>query len=158
MTGPVNTRPYVSNDPGRPATRDIGRIGTIARAVFGVGSLAAAATLGTPSIWHWIVGFGVLPLVSVAVMALLRHTGARPVRWTGPAGHLTNTALAVALFVVMPHAALIFYGAALLLAAARGYAGCEVLAFSNHLLRRSDEIGCPVFSPIDAIERHTATR
>ena len=37
----------------------------------------------------------------------------------------------------MPQAALIFDGAALLLAAAHGNADCEVLAFSNHLLRRT---------------------
>ena len=60
------------------------------------------------------------------------------------------------MFLVAPHPALIFYGAALLLAAARGYAGCEVLAFSNALRRRGDEIGCAVFSPIDAIERNVA--
>jgi hypothetical protein len=33
-------------------------------------------------------------------------------------------------------AALIFYGASMLLAALRGYAGCEVLAVSNWRLRR----------------------
>jgi hypothetical protein len=41
----------------------------------------------------------------------------------------------------------------MLLAAARGYAGCEVLAISNWLLDRDDQIGCLVFSPIDRLER-----
>jgi hypothetical protein len=41
----------------------------------------------------------------------------------------------------------------MLLAAARGYAGCEVLAISNWLLHRDDQIGCLVFSPIDRLER-----
>ena len=40
----------------------------------------------------------------------------------------------------------------LLLAAARGYAGCESLAITNWLLRRDDQVGCVVFSPLDAIE------
>jgi hypothetical protein len=48
---------------------------------------------------------------------------------------------------VTSDAALLFYGASMLLAAARGYAGCEVLALSNWLLRREDQIGCPVFAP-----------
>jgi hypothetical protein len=50
-------------------------------------------------------------------------------------------------------AALIFYGASMLLAALRGYAGCEVLAVSNWLLRRDDQIGCVVFWPIDSVDQ-----
>jgi hypothetical protein len=37
----------------------------------------------------------------------------------------------------------------MLLAAVRGYASCEVLAVSNRLLRRDDQIGCALFWPID---------
>jgi len=44
-------------------------------------------------------------------------------------------------------AALIFYGASMLLAAARGYAGCEVLAVSNWLLRDDEQVGCGLFAP-----------
>jgi hypothetical protein len=40
----------------------------------------------------------------------------------------------------------------MLLAAARGYAGCEVLAISNWLLRRDDQLGCMVFAPVDLAE------
>ena len=43
-------------------------------------------------------------------------------------------------------------GLAMLLAAARGYAGCEVLAISNWLLRRDDQLGCMVFAPVDLAE------
>ena len=50
-------------------------------------------------------------------------------------------------------AALVFYGASMLLAAIRGYAGCEVLAISNWLLRRDDQIGCLLFAPVDHLER-----
>lgn len=140
------------------SNRRIGPVGTTARLVLGLAFLTAAATLGDPAIWHWIVGLAVLPAVSVAVMALLRCAGAPPVRWTGPTGHLANITIGLLIAVPMPHVALIFYGAAMLLAAARGYAGCELLAVSNHLLRRDDEIGCPVFSPIDAVERHVTSR
>jgi len=47
----------------------------------------------------------------------------------------------------------LFYGASMLLAAVRGDAGCEVLAVSNWLLGRDDQIGCLVFWPIDRAER-----
>ncbi|MGH9249635.1 MAG: hypothetical protein ACRD0W_09005 [Acidimicrobiales bacterium] len=46
----------------------------------------------------------------------------------------------------------------MLLAVARGYAGCEVLALSNWLLHRDDQIGCLVFSPIDHLERRLRRR
>jgi hypothetical protein len=49
-------------------------------------------------------------------------------------------------------AALVFYGASMLLAALRGYSACEVLAVSNWILGRDDQIGCLVLSPIDAAE------
>jgi hypothetical protein len=41
----------------------------------------------------------------------------------------------------------------MLLAAARGYGGCEVLAVSNWLLRRDDQVGCLVLSPLDRLEQ-----
>jgi hypothetical protein len=42
----------------------------------------------------------------------------------------------------------------MLLAALRGDGGCEVLAVSNWLLRRDDQVGCMVFWPVDQLERH----
>jgi hypothetical protein len=55
-------------------------------------------------------------------------------------------------------AALIFYGASMLLAAARGYRDCEVLAVPYWRLRRDDQIGCPLFAPIDHAERSAPPR
>jgi len=40
-----------------------------------------------------------------------------------------------------------------LLAAARGYAGCEVLTVSNWLPHRDDQVGCVLFTPVDALAR-----
>jgi len=40
----------------------------------------------------------------------------------------------------------------MLLAAVRGYAGCELLAVSNWLLRRDDQVGCVVYGPVDFAE------
>jgi hypothetical protein len=42
----------------------------------------------------------------------------------------------------------------MLLAAVRGYAGCEVLAVSNWLLGRDDQIGCLLFWPVDHAEHY----
>ena len=56
---------------------------------------------------------------------------------------------------VTSDATLIFYGASMVLAAVRGYAGCEVLAVSNWLLRRDDQVGCALFLPVDHAERRT---
>ena len=39
-------------------------------------------------------------------------------------------------------------------AALRGYAGCEVLAMSNWLLGRDDQVGCALFWPLDQLEHH----
>jgi hypothetical protein len=46
----------------------------------------------------------------------------------------------------------VWLGASMLLAAARGYAGCEVLAISNLITRRRDQIGCILYTPIDTAE------
>jgi hypothetical protein len=88
-------------------------------------------------------------------------------RATGPAGHALNAAVFAALYATpwyaprlafTSDAALLFYGASMLLAAARGYAGCEVLAVPNWLLRRDDQVGCVLFAPVDALERGRPAR
>ena len=50
-------------------------------------------------------------------------------------------------------AALVFYGASMLLAALRGNSGCEVTAISNWILGRDDQVGCLVLGPVDDLER-----
>jgi hypothetical protein len=47
----------------------------------------------------------------------------------------------------------IFFGVSMLVAAAKGYAGCEVLAIPNLVLRRRDSVYCPVLTPIDKRDR-----
>jgi hypothetical protein len=81
-------------------------------------------------------------------------------RATGPVAHALNVAVFVVLYLLEPtsDAALLFYGASMWLAALGGYAGCEVLAVSNWLLRRDDQVGCAVFWPVDRLERHRTTR
>jgi hypothetical protein len=50
------------------------------------------------------------------------------------------------------------WGGSMLVAAVRGYAGCEVLAVSNWLLGRDDQVGCVPFWPIDTLEARAAAR
>ena len=133
-------------------TRRIGTIGTIARAVIGLGLLALALTI-RPLDWGDVaLGLVGLPLATTLLLRL-RGPDAAPLRWNTPLGHLANTAIAVVIVLINDQAAFLFYGAAMLLAAWQGYAGCELLAFANRFNGRGDEIGCPVFLPIDSVER-----
>ncbi|MGH3442527.1 MAG: hypothetical protein ACRDUY_10915 [Nitriliruptorales bacterium] len=132
--------------------RRIGWGGTPARAGLGVAFVAGAFLVGPVAWADVIVGLVILPTATTIVLRL-RGSDAPPLRWTGPFGHLANIAIGVVLAVLALQGALIFYGAAMILAAAYGYAGCELFAFANRINGRSDEIGCPVFWPIDAAER-----
>jgi len=77
-----------------------------------------------------------------------------------------NMVVLVALFLIpfyapriyfISTAAAVFYGASMMLAALRGKAGCEVTAISNWVLGRDDQVGCPVFTPIDSLEHRPNT-
>ena len=100
------------------------------------------------------------PALLVAGQWLRARRTPTPLRATGPVAHALNVALFVVLYLLEPtsDAALLFYGASMWLAALRGYAGCEVLAASNWLLRRDDQVGCAVFWPVDQLEHHRTTR
>ena len=142
----------------------IGPIGATARVV---GLLLA----GGVAIGHWSSGFHLdawlLGLVGFPALLLgLQWARARrdPSRLiaTGSPAQVGNVIALVARYLtpqyapalsVTSDAAAFFYGGSMLLAAARGYAGCEVLAVSNWLLRRDDQVGCLVFSPLDQLER-----
>ena len=137
-------------------TRRIGTDGTTARAMVGAGLLVIGVTVH-PLDWA-DAAWGLLGLpLATTLLLRLRGTDARPVRWTSPLGHIANTAIAVGLFTLNHQAAFLFYGAAMLLAAWQGYAGCELFAFANRINGRFDEIGCPVFLPIDAAEHRQSS-
>ncbi len=137
-------------DETRPTERSIGMWGTLARLVVGAALLATAFVLGVA--WDDVaIGFVGFPAAVMLVLAI-RGRSATPLKFYGSAGHLINGAIVVAAFVLLTPAALLFYGASMLLAGTRGYAGCEVFALSNWLWRRNDQIACAFFSPIDAIE------
>ncbi|MGH3015137.1 MAG: hypothetical protein ACRDNR_13085 [Gaiellaceae bacterium] len=81
-------------------------------------------------------------------------------RFTGSAGTAANCAVIVTL-AVNPYTvggAALFYGGTLLIAAVRAQPGCEATVLSNWILGRDDQIGCPLFSPIDRAEARLAAR
>lgn len=130
--------------------RQIGPIGTVGRVVLGIVFLAGAVSLGV----GWVdvlVGIFAANAVVFCVMSA-RGADAPPLRFTGVGGHLANFAIGIPFVSLFPEAGLLFFGSAMLLAAVRGFAACEMFAVWNLLRGRDDRIGCPVFSPIDYAE------
>lgn len=146
------------------ARRRIGPIGTASRVFLGLGLLYLAGGASGLS-WEirWsdaAVGLLALPAIMVAVGLIGRRYATGPIRFTGPLGVALNCAAIVALVSneYTGGGATLFYGATLLLAAWQGQPGCEGTVLSNLILRRDDQIGCPVFSPLDGAERRFARR
>jgi len=133
--------------------RAIGPWGTVGRLVLGVGFLYLAWIVGI-SWWEVLLGTVAFPAILVLWQEFRLLFTSAPLRANGPIGYCLNFGVGAVLFMLAPAAAITFYGLSLLLAAVRGYAGCEILAASNWLLRRDDQVGCVVFSPIDAVEAH----
>jgi hypothetical protein len=140
-------------------SRGIGPVGTAARVMVG-GLLLGSVTWGHLARgfhpFSWALGLMGFPALLLAWQWLRSRRTPTQVRATGPIAHLLSLAVFLALYLLelTSDATLIFYGASMLLAALRGYAGCEVLAVSNWLLRRDDQVGCALFWPIDELERH----
>jgi hypothetical protein len=147
--------------------REIGPLGTASRVAAGAAAIAAPIVIsgiGWREAAAALVGF---PLVA-CVSALAVTGGYR--RWaphalargrqvcSGPTCIMTALTLAVAfvLDALTPIdgdvAFWVWMGASMLLAAVRGYAGCELLAFPNALTGRRDKLGCILFTPIDAAD------
>ncbi len=154
-----------AHDQGTGQRRKIGIIGTVARVVLGLvllGSVVWGEWSGGFHLASWALGLLGFPAALLAWQWVrARRTPAR-FQATGPVGFTLNILVFLALYFTwwyapalafISDATLIFYGSSMLLAAVRGYAGCEVLAISNWLLRRDDQVGCLVFWPIDHVER-----
>ena len=155
---PTRTSKLITN-----RRRRIGPLGTTARVVVG-GLLLASVTWGHLTrgfhLSSWLLGLVGFPALVLAGQWLRARRTPTPLRATGPMAHALNLAVFLVLYLLEPtsDAALLFYGASMLLAAVRGYAGCEVLAVSNWLLGRDDQIGCAVFWPIDQWEHRRRHR
>ena len=139
-------------------SRRIGALGTVARVAVGgvmVGSVVEGHISADFHLAPWVLGLAVFPAFMLMGHSWAGRRTPAQVRATGAVGHCAPLVAFLALYALdaTSDAALLFYGASMLLAAARGAGGCEVLAFSNWVLDREDEVGCVVFGPIDHFER-----
>ena len=159
---------------GQWNNRDIGPIGTMARLGIGLwlagsvvyGQLATRFVPATHSFASWALGLiGFPALVLAWHWWRIRRNSAR-FQDTNPLIIALGVALPLALyftwwyapaFSVTSDAVLLFVGGSMVLAALRGYAGCELLSLSNWLLRRYDQIACAFFTPIDYLEQRGLT-
>ena len=140
--------------------RAIGPIGTVTRLVAGMALITVAfvdwAQLRSLYSAFLMVALGWLALpAGLVALVKLRGKDKPPLNFGGPGAMLIQAALiAIALARVgwLSGGILLFFGASLLLAAARGYAGCEILAVSNLMFYRRDVMGCVLFTPIDRLD------
>lgn len=169
---------------GNVARRQIGTIGVTSRVVvglaflvfgaFGHSTAAASGRMIGIDFGHLqingaalAVGLIGLPALTVAVQFLRSRRDASRLNEIGPGAAMINIVVTLGLVIATVYfapavafigfGAVVFYGASMLLAAIRGYGGCEVLAASNWILRRDDQIGCLLLSPIDHLE-HRSTQ
>jgi hypothetical protein len=52
----------------------------------------------------------------------------------------------------------LFYGSMALIAGVLGNGACEITVLANLLRGRDDRVGCPIFGPLDVLDRQLATR
>jgi hypothetical protein len=144
-------------------TRRIGPIGTTTRLAAAAGLLYLALFDGTRWGLEWYdaaVGLAILPAAVLAFGLGARRYASGSVRFTGSAGTTANCLIIVAL-ALNPYSvggAALFYGTTLIVAALRRQPGCEATVLSNWIFGRDDQVGCPVFSPIDEAESRHAVR
>jgi hypothetical protein len=150
-----------------PTVREVGPIGTWSRVLGGLVAIVLPIALAGFTWWDAAIALVALPLIAalaaVLVAATLRKVAPRSL---GARHAICSPAGCSLLFlVVIANAALVgptpangnvtiwvWLGASMLLAAARGYGGCEVLAVSNLITRRRDQVGCLLYAPIDRWE------
>lgn len=142
--------------------RTIGPWGTAVRAVAGVAAIAAGVAMphesplpdlpgASSNVVGLLVGFVGIP-VALTVAVSARGRRASRLRLGHGAACLV-TVLTIGAAQLYPVAVWVGIGAPLLLLAAVGRNGCELLAVPNLVLRRNDYLFCLPFSPIDAWER-----
>ncbi len=150
--------------------RPIGVIGTVARSIVGlvlVGSVVYGQLSShfTPAAWALgLIGF---PALALAWHGWRIRRNPAPFHDASPLSFLLSIALPLALYLtwwyapafsITSDATLLFVGGSMVLAALRADAGCELLALSNCLLRRNDQLACAVFTPIDFLEQRHSRR
>lgn len=165
-TGDRSTTATTVKGPDR--RRQIGVVGTTVRVAAGLwmaGSVVQGQWAAGFRPASWLLGVVGLPAPVLAWQWWCARRRPSRLEATGPLPHVLNIVVFLALYLTpwyapslsaTSDAALLFYGASMLLAALRGYAGCEVLAVSSWVLERDDQIGCLVFAPVDHLEQRTS--
>lgn len=117
--------------------------------------LVIGGLAGTSIDWAGLgLGLVVLPAVAVITQLARLRLSRTSLNATGGLAFCLNI-LIFGVLLALPwtsHPTFVFLGASMLLAAWRGYAGCETLAISNWLLRRDDQVGCVLFTALDKWE------
>jgi hypothetical protein len=110
----------------------------------------------------WVIGLLIFPAIFTTWQYLRARRNPARLEANSPIATILNIVIFFVFYFTflyapaisfMSDAVLIFYGLSMLLAALRGYRGCESLAISNWILNRDDQLGCLLFSPIDDAER-----
>jgi hypothetical protein len=153
--------------------REIGPIGTAARVVGGLIAIGLPIALSGFGWWEAAAALLALPLLAMGAATLVTSTyrrlapdalARRHAICSGPACWLIVIVVGVAFAIdlltpVNGEVALwVWLGGSMLVAAARGYGGCEVLAVPNLLTGRRDQIGCILYTPIDRAEARRQAR
>ncbi len=135
--------------------RAIGPVGTLGRLALGVFFLGPCLLLwAPPGPFDPVLGLVLFPAAFVLAQGAYQASAGKRLEATGPVAMTVNVALAVLLLSIdaTRSATAIFLGASFLLAAYRGYAGCEATAISNWIMRRDDQMGCVILAPFDAVD------
>jgi len=151
--------------------RKIGTVGTLARLILGLilfGSVFYGHFIKGPfRPLPWVIGLLIFPALFITWQYLRARRNPARLEANSPVATVLNVVIFFAFYFTyiyappidfMSDAVLIFYGLSMLVAALRGYGGCESLAISNWLLKRDDQLGCLVLSPIDDAERKFTVR
>lgn len=141
-------------DPSDACPEAIGPAGVLARALAGTALVGLALFWRDPAWQDAALGLVALPAVAVGTLAARARIRPRALRAGGPLAHALNAIVAIALFTqpATGGAAMLFYGASMIIASARRQGGCEATVVANAVLRRDDQVGCPLFLPVDAIQ------
>lgn len=154
----------------RDKRRLIGVLGTAARVALGtalLGSVVEGHISGDFRPPPWALGLLGFPAATLAWHRWRTRRSPGRLEAIAIAGHPAGLGVFLALYLswwyasaldVTSDAVLLFYSSSLVLAAASGSGGCEVLAFSNWVLRREDEMGCALFEPVDRLEGRSRPR
>jgi 4-amino-4-deoxy-L-arabinose transferase-like glycosyltransferase len=158
--------------PATAVTRRIGPLGTAVRAIAGLAAIAYPFATHGIGLWDIAAALVAFPALAALlyVAATRAYERAPALRESSRAARTWTVSIAVlvlllaittALTFVSPvdaGAIFLFLGSSLLVVAARGDAGCEVLGVVNALAGRREDTGCIAFAPLDAVETRLEAR